>query len=317
MMAAATVAVMLLCSHAFAAEGTSVAEEIIPKVNDGTKIVINLASRGLYLFEQGIKSRLYPIACGKPAEPTPVGYFKVIDKTVNPVWQDSRDSDNVVYSGPDNPLGYRWIGIGGYYGIHGTNNPASIGSYASRGCIRMLEENVEELFDRVEVGTPVEIFYNRVVVEKAADDRVAYYIYPDSYGRQSLTVDQINEWLHGFGVECFESDEAIAAKIDASDGQPTFIAKSYNIEVNGRKLKSMAVEKDGSFYLPIQAMADELDIPVFFDRDNELVSTRYGTANARTFKKILFLTNGEIEHLLHLHCDTARNLTLVYYTTKE
>ncbi|MBO6245484.1 MAG: L,D-transpeptidase, partial [Anaerovibrio sp.] len=94
-------------------------EELIPKVNDGTKIMINLANRGLYLFEKGVKTKLYPIACGRYTNRSPVGYYKVNEKEVNPTWVDPADRSNVVTSGPSNPLGYRWIGFNGYYGIHG------------------------------------------------------------------------------------------------------------------------------------------------------------------------------------------------------
>ena len=311
----AAMAVMLMCNVALAAESGTASEEIVPKVNDGTKIVINLASRGLYLYEQGVKTRLYPIACGKPSDPTPVGYYTVIEKEVNPIWRDSR-SGEVVYSGPDNPLGYRWISFRPYYGIHGTNNPDSIGSFASRGCIRMHEQDVEELYERVEVGTPVEIFYNRVVVEKAPDGTVTYYIYPDTYERQPITVAQVNEWLHGFGVECFESDEAIAAKIEAEDGQPTYVAKPYSIQLNGQMMAFKAVEKNGECYLPAMAMAEALNMPIFYDRDNEVVVTSYSTAPVSVFKDVLYINAAYAGKLLHLGGGTADKAGLIYYTMK-
>ncbi len=309
----ATMALLLMYSVAFAAEKSDSSTEIIPMVNDGTKIVINLANRGLYLFERGEKTRLYPIACGAPYDPTPIGYYKVVEKTVNPTWQDSRDPSSVIPAGPDNPLGYRWIGIGGYYGIHGTNNPSSIGSYASRGCIRMLEKDVEELFDRVAVGTPVEIFYNRIVVEKASDDRVAYYIYPDSYNCQPITVEQVNNWLRGFGVSGFENDEAILNKIKASDGLPTYIAKVYRINLDGKTMTSKAVEKEGMYYLPVQQMADEMGLPIFYDKDNGIVTTSYGTAAVYDFKGILYLNSDDAENVLNVYGGKSGNMTITYH----
>ena len=100
----------------------------------------------------------------------------------------------------------------GNYGIHGTNNESSIGNYVSNGCIRMRERDVEELYEMIPIGTPVEITYNRVVVEKAADDTIVYYIYPDSYNMQPITVEMVNDWLKGFGVNTFENDESIDLK---------------------------------------------------------------------------------------------------------
>jgi len=64
----------------------------------------------------------------------------------------------VVGPGPANPLGTRWMGLGYKgYGIHGTNMPLSIGKAASHGCIRMRNRDVEDLFNRVEVGDAVEL----------------------------------------------------------------------------------------------------------------------------------------------------------------
>jgi len=73
----------------------------------------------------------------------PAGTFTIINKQVN----------------PGGPFGTRWMGLSQpHYGIHGTNNPASIGTAASNGCIRMYNEDVNELFNLVSVGTPVTIY---------------------------------------------------------------------------------------------------------------------------------------------------------------
>jgi len=80
---------------------------------------------------------------GKPNTPTPIGTFTIKNKQVN----------------PGGPYGSRWMGLSApSYGIHGTNNEASIGSAASNGCIRMHRQDVEDLFNYVGVGTVVRIF---------------------------------------------------------------------------------------------------------------------------------------------------------------
>jgi LysM repeat protein len=84
----------------------------------------------------------YPIAVGKPDTPTPPGQFQVINKIIN----------------PGGILGSRWMGLNipqGNYGIHGTNNPASIGKAVSNGCIRMHNHHIEALFPQIEIGTLV------------------------------------------------------------------------------------------------------------------------------------------------------------------
>ena len=147
------------------------------------KISINLAARSLALYRDTDKIRLYPIGPGAADTPTPVGYYKIQEKDVNPTWTDP-DTGVSIPSGPDNPLGYRWMTLKGNIGIHGTNRPDSVGHLVSHGCIRMREKDVEALFDLVHVGTPVEITYNRVVVEKAPDDTwYIMFIRTDMVGR--------------------------------------------------------------------------------------------------------------------------------------
>jgi len=98
----------------------------------------------VYLKDKFIKS--YPIGLGKNGS-TPTGEFNVTSKLVEPSW--FRPGGEVPYGDPENPLGTRWIGFKGSYGIHGTWEPESIGGQESRGCVRMLNRDVEELFDLV------------------------------------------------------------------------------------------------------------------------------------------------------------------------
>lgn len=110
----------------------------------GSHILINLATRRLAYFEGNRQVKLYPVGVGKAATPTPTGSYVVVVKLMH----------------PGGMLGTRWMGLSissGNYGIHGTNNPSSIGGYVSNGCIRMHNQNVEELFPMVSIGTPVEI----------------------------------------------------------------------------------------------------------------------------------------------------------------
>lgn len=164
-----------------------------PRFED-KRIEINLASCLLTLYQGDVGIRMYPIAPGKPSSPTPVGRRTVVDMEVNPTWVDP-DTGTSIPSGPDCPLGYRWIGIGGNYGIHGTNVPSAIGTYASHGCVRMNEADVEDLYAHIVKGIPVDILYERVVVQREADHTVIYYIYPDGYGREPLDVAKVKAKL--------------------------------------------------------------------------------------------------------------------------
>ncbi|MDQ0418951.1 lipoprotein-anchoring transpeptidase ErfK/SrfK [Croceifilum oryzae] len=119
------------------------------------KIEINKQTNYLYLYQGNRVIKTYRVATGKNKTKTPEGTFPIIAKFVKPGWK------NIPGGVPENPLGERWNGFsvngdsGRKYGIHGTNNPNSIGTYASNGCIRMLNKDVIDLYDRVPEGTLV------------------------------------------------------------------------------------------------------------------------------------------------------------------
>jgi len=110
-------------------------------------IVIDVAERTLVLYEDYKEVARFPVAVGKASTPTPLGDWRVVHKSLN--W--------------GNGFGTRWMGLNvpwGIFGIHGTNKPGSIGSYASHGCIRMFNRDVEKLYPMVPMGTSVKIVRN-------------------------------------------------------------------------------------------------------------------------------------------------------------
>lgn len=126
----------------------------------GPRIFINLGNFSLVLDQPGQEPKRWTIASGSGEHPTPRGRFTIVEKVTDPTWlppkSDWAKDAKPVPPGPDNPLGSRWLGFDwGEVGIHGTNAPWTVGSAASHGCMRMVTEEVEELFDLVEVGTPV------------------------------------------------------------------------------------------------------------------------------------------------------------------
>jgi lipoprotein-anchoring transpeptidase ErfK/SrfK len=119
-------------------------------------IIINKTTNQLAFIHNG-KIEVYPVATGLNESLTPEGLFIVTTKAKNPYYRKK----NIPGGAPNNPLGTRWIGFnargtdGRIYGIHGTNNPASIGKYVSQGCVRMYNPNVEQLYEKVPIGTKV------------------------------------------------------------------------------------------------------------------------------------------------------------------
>lgn len=126
----------------------------------GPRIYINLSNFSLVLDRPGKKERRWTVASGSYDHPTPTGKFVIWEKVYNPPWLPPKSpwakDAKPVPPGPDNPLGTRWLGFDwGGVGIHGTNAPWTVGSAASHGCLRMVTSQVEELYDLVDVGTPV------------------------------------------------------------------------------------------------------------------------------------------------------------------
>jgi lipoprotein-anchoring transpeptidase ErfK/SrfK len=121
----------------------------------GRQIIVSLPDRKLALIESGQVKKIYSVSVGKDTTPSPIGEFKIVNRLTNPTYYRK---GVVIPQGPSNPIGNRWIGLNQRgYGIHGTNEPYSIGKAASHGCIRMSKKDLEELFELVRPGDLVEI----------------------------------------------------------------------------------------------------------------------------------------------------------------
>ena len=155
------------------AKSKGVSAEFLPQevAYDGGEaagtIVIDTNQRFLFLVGEGGTARRYGVGVGKPGFEW-AGEHKIAKKAEWPVWtppeemkarvkaKEGRILPDRMEGGPDNPLGARAMYLGNsLYRIHGTNQPWSIGSAVSSGCIRMRNEDVVDLYERVKVGTRV------------------------------------------------------------------------------------------------------------------------------------------------------------------
>lgn len=119
---------------------------VIPGIPDPQtlpyKIDVSIGSRRLRLYKNKVLQKEYPIAVGRMLSETPTGDFVILNKAPD----------------PGGPYGTMWMSLSKqHYGIHGTNNPSSIGKAVSKGCIRMYNKDVEELAETIPIGTPVSI----------------------------------------------------------------------------------------------------------------------------------------------------------------
>ncbi len=152
------------------------------------RVVINIPSRTLDYWEEGRRVKTYSVGVGRPGFPTPVGTYQVIRRVLNPGWEHPYrpQGRSRVPAGKANPLGTRWIGFhphqGGEYGIHGTDRPASVGKLSSHGCVRMRIPDAEDLFERVQIGTPVWVTHERIRISVKDDGHWAT-LHPNAYSK--------------------------------------------------------------------------------------------------------------------------------------
>ncbi len=140
------------------------------------QLILDRRQRLLKVMEGDRERRRFRVGVGMPGWETPVGSFSVIEKTAYPVWEHPAKGVRIP-PGPANPLGSRWIGFHrdckgrrGFNGqehlevkgcvssgFHGTPHRDSVGAAVSHGCVRLFDEDVRELFEMVQLGTPVKV----------------------------------------------------------------------------------------------------------------------------------------------------------------
>jgi lipoprotein-anchoring transpeptidase ErfK/SrfK len=161
-MAAFTTGIMACAAPA------SACPEPVERATDGARadapsvarrVVVSIPDRMLALIDGEQVVSIYPIAVGAPVSPSPVGTFSVVTRVTNPTYYRP---GKVIGPGANNPIGTRWIGLSVKgFGIHGTDDPRSIGFAKSHGCIRLRNQDVEQLFEQLRAGDVVELHAER------------------------------------------------------------------------------------------------------------------------------------------------------------
>ena len=163
---AALLAALSLSLFSLTTTGTpAAAREIVPYDGAATAgtIIVRTGERRLYLTLGQGRALKYPVGVGRAGRQW-TGHAMINSKRIRPAWgppadikRDNPRLPDVIPGGaPNNPMGAAALTLsGGEYAIHGTNNPGSIGGFVSYGCIRMYNQDITDLYDRVSVGTPV------------------------------------------------------------------------------------------------------------------------------------------------------------------
>jgi L,D-transpeptidase ErfK/SrfK len=177
---------------------------IVP-VEGSDLIEINLPQRMLFHFESGRLSGAYPVAIGQPSKQwqTPIGSFRVIQMREDPTWrvpasiqreeeEQGKEVEDEIEPGPDNPLGKYWIGLSiPVIGIHGTNHPISVYSYRTHGCVRLHPDDIEALFNAVDLNDRGEIVYLPLMLARLDDGRIFLESQKDIYRKGTGGIDSV------------------------------------------------------------------------------------------------------------------------------
>jgi L,D-transpeptidase ErfK/SrfK len=176
-------------------------------------IVLNVAQRLLFLFQDGELRAHYPVGLGRPDWPTPLGRFRIVSKEQDKEWcvppsiqQEMREQGRPVLEtvppGPDNPLGAHWLGLNrGGIGIHSTIAPASVYQYRSHGCIRLHPDDAAQLYEWVDVGTRVDIIYEPVLLGVGRGGALFAEVNEDAYGQVLDLPESLRQKIQQLGLE--------------------------------------------------------------------------------------------------------------------
>ncbi len=125
------------------------------------RLEISLSRRQLTVYQGTTPIKRYPVAIGRAGWETPTGQFKVKQMIRDPAWKNPFTGVVIPGGDPENPLGRHWIGFWtdgkNWIGMHGTPTPKSVGRAVSHGCVRMFNQDIADVFQRVIPGTPIAV----------------------------------------------------------------------------------------------------------------------------------------------------------------
>lgn len=232
------------------------------------KVIIDIPLRQLFLYNNGQLVKTYPVAVGKPNSQTPTGEFKVINKVVNPYYSKM----NIPGGSPNNPLGSRWIGFKYLYGIHGNSNPKSIGTFASGGCVRMFERDVQELYSIIPEGTVVNIKYDLLKIENDVDgSNPVLIVYPDHYSKESDMIKKVNLKLEEMELIGYISNEKIERLAKLINKKQVTFSDKWTYFVNGRYVTNDIINNNGDIFVNAEKVGKFLNAEVLKIQDQNYI----------------------------------------------
>ncbi|KAB2336685.1 L,D-transpeptidase family protein [Cytobacillus depressus] len=252
-------------------------------------IIINKASNELAFYEKGELVKTFPVGTGRTEGLTPEGTFPIVNKIKNRPYY----TGGIPGGDPKNPLGNRWLGLevlgtyGTTYAIHGNNNPDSIGKYVSAGCVRMHNEDIRWLFDRVELYTKVSIVNSKKSFDEIAKAN-GYQLKPPvkvlvSGKELKLDVNPVIE-NNRVLIPMRTIFDELGAAVQWEHTSKTIVATKNNQSIK-LKIHSTQATKNGQFitldtaptirqnttFVPVRFVSEALGVEVKWDSNKRIV----------------------------------------------
>ncbi len=188
-------------------------------------LTINLAELRLYYLPDSTGSGGFfcPLGIGRQGWETPEGTFQVVIKKEKPIWRvppaikaEHPELPDFIPAGPHNPLGNYWLGLSAPgYGLHGTNRPQGVGRRVSHGCIRLYDQDIQALYEKVIPGTKVRIIYHPAKAS-LQDNWLLLEVHPDYLGRYP---DLFQEALTQIGQLGWDGDIDYGRVLEVTNAQ--------------------------------------------------------------------------------------------------
>lgn len=237
---------------------------ILPQ-SDYQGIVVNVPEMRLYYYhprqnDGPLLVTTYPLGLGRDDWRTPLGKFKITEKTVNPRWvipesikqeriRNYGSTEDFIEGGdPENPLGkYRLRLSLPLVGIHGTNIPWGVGMQVSHGCVRLYPEDMEKFFPLIPVGTPGEFLYQPVKIG-ARGGRIYAEVSPDIYGYVPALYREAVRIVSGLGWAARVDERRLRRAVEEQSGVPLDITAGAGDQ--DIKEEDLGKSRDRSVFVP-------------------------------------------------------------------
>lgn len=218
----------------------------VAPVNDGYHVVINIPQQHLFLYNDGVLEKVYPVAVGKAMTQTNLGEHKIGGKAFDPTWNipksiqaELKDGRTSIPPGPNNPLGPVFVRLGNPklgLGIHGTNAPSSVPGVRSHGCVRMKSEQAMDFANTITTGSPATVSYEMATLNVDEANNLWLAVFGDPYSKKNLNTaalkTTIQAWAKSNGATITNTtvDKIIKGKAGrpvclSCKGKDKFVAK--------------------------------------------------------------------------------------------